>query len=104
MGRLKDAECTEMDAIAVRPGYCGTHNELGGFCYHLGRYAEAEKEFRSVVALAPDNARGYSNLGVMAYSQKRYEEAAEMFQKSAGLKQTDFAYSNLWAIYYTLGQ
>ena len=104
MGKVKEAESTYLNAIAVRPGYWAAHNELGGFYYRLGRYDDAEKEFRTVVELTPDNARGYSNLGVIAYSQKRYEDAAKMFEKSAAIKQTDFAYSNLGTIYYTLGQ
>jgi tetratricopeptide (TPR) repeat protein len=93
-----------MSAIAVRPGYWGTHNELGGFYIHLGRYAEAEKEIRSVVELTPDNARGYMNLGVIDYFQKRYEEAAKMYEKSVAIKPSDGAYSNLGTVYYTLGQ
>ena len=104
MGRPKDAESTYMNAIAVRPGYWGTHNELGGFYYSMGRYAEAEREFRTVVELTPDNARGYKNLGVIAYSQKRYEEAAKMYERSVGIKPSASTYSNLGTVYYTLSQ
>jgi tetratricopeptide (TPR) repeat protein len=104
MGRVKDAESTYVEAVAVRPGYWGTHNDFGGFYYRLGRYAEAEKEFRTVVALTPDNARGYSNLGTIAHSLGHYEEAVKMYEKSVAIKPSGPAYSNLGTAYYALGR
>jgi serine/threonine-protein kinase len=103
LGRLEEAEATFRKAIELRPTYWATHNALGAFYYTHGRYAEAEKEFRRATELSPDNARAYSNLGGVYQAMGRPDEAEVMLGKSATLKPTASALSNLGTLQFSRG-
>ena len=104
LGKPKEAEETYRRAIALRPYYWASYSWLGAFYYWQARYAEAAEMFDQVVKLAPDNFRGYSNLGTIFNAQGRYAEAILRCERSAAIRPTADAYSNLGTAYFGLRQ
>jgi tetratricopeptide (TPR) repeat protein len=65
---------------------------------------EAEAEFRRVIVLTPDNPRGYTNAGAVCFRQGRLEEAEALFRRSADIRPTAPALSNLGTTLYYRGR
>jgi serine/threonine protein kinase/tetratricopeptide (TPR) repeat protein len=95
LGRPEQAEDIYRRAIAIRPEYWRNYNLLGGFYASQAQYAKAEDMFEKVVALAPDSFRGYSNLGGIYILEGRYADAVKALDKSAAIRKTAGALSNL---------
>jgi serine/threonine-protein kinase len=102
LNKPAEAEATYKKAISLRPQYWAGYSWLGVFYYRQGRYDDAAKAFQEVITLAPDNFRGYSNLGGMYVVQSRYKDAISLLQKSASIRPTVEAYSNLGVAHFTL--
>ncbi len=104
MGMQSEAETAYRKAIALRPEYGKSYNELGVFYYNHGRYQEAAEQFRSVITLTPDNFTAYNNLGGIYSFDRRYDEARAMFDSSLALAPNHEAYSNLGMLEYQQGR
>jgi serine/threonine-protein kinase len=102
LGEPREAEETYRRAIALRPQYWAGYSWLGVFFYFQGRYSEAAEMFRKVVSLAPDNSRGYSNLCAAEAGLGRYAQAIEACERSAAIRPTGGAFSNLGTAYFYL--
>jgi len=101
-GKTQDAEAAYEQAIHLRPQSWLAYDRIGIFYDSLGRYSEAANAFRKVIQLAPDGHQGYNNLGGMELAQGRYEEAIPLLLRSAEVRPTSTAYSNLGAAYVYL--
>ncbi len=95
LGRLKEAEITYKQAIALKPDYWDGYNNLGVFYFLHGRNEEAVTQFQQVVALTPDNVVGYNNLGAIYSYLERYDESRAMFERSLIVEPSYEAYNNL---------
>jgi serine/threonine protein kinase/tetratricopeptide (TPR) repeat protein len=104
LNRAADAEATYQKAIAARSDDWLAYNTLGSHYYARGRYADAEAAYRRVLDLTPDNTRAYNNLGATLFALRRPEEAAAMWERSAAIRPTYAAVSNLGTYYYDRGR
>jgi tetratricopeptide (TPR) repeat protein/tRNA A-37 threonylcarbamoyl transferase component Bud32/TolB-like protein len=100
LGQLESAEQTCLQAVKLRPQYWPAYNWLGDFYFRHARYAEAAEMFRKLVALAPDSFVGYSNLGGIYLAMGRYAEAIPVLDRSAAIRPTGAALSNLASAYF----
>lgn len=100
MGKVREAESTYKQAIALRPHYWATYNWLGVFYYDQARVHEASEMFRQVVSLAPDSTRGYYNLAASLADEGLYDDAVRAAQRSIEIQPSDYAYSNLASAYF----
>ena len=95
-GRLKEAESSYRQAIALKADYAEAHNNLGVTLQGLGRLSEAEAKFHKAIALNPDYPEAYNNLGGTLRELGRFADAEAKFNKAIALK-SDYveAYNNL---------
>jgi serine/threonine-protein kinase len=95
-GHTRLAEEAYKEAIALRPHYWASYNELGIFYFGESRWDDAAVQFEKVVELAPDSYRGYSNLGAAHYFAGRWPEARVAFERALEIKpDDDLASSNM---------
>lgn len=87
-------------AIALRPQYWAGYNELGKFYFRQSQLPDAAKMFQKVVDLAPENFQGYFNLGAVLATQGQYGQASQALERSAEIRPTAEAYSNLAGVYF----
>lgn len=99
---VAEAEKTFREAIGLRPHYWANYNMLGRFYFNQGRYKEAVEMFLQVVKLAPDSSFGYTNLGGAYVYLGGYADAIPMFERSASIRPTATAYSNLATAYFNM--
>lgn len=100
LGKPELAEATYRHAIELRPQYWMGYKMLGFFYYSRARYQDAADAFGQVIRLVPDSYRAYSNLGVVLVAMGRYADAIPQFMRSAQIRPTAFAYSNLGTAYF----
>jgi len=104
LGQPEKAESTFRKAISLRPSYWATYNWLGIFYLARGRFPEAASMFEQVIALAPDSFAGYGNLGAAYVQSGEYAKAIPALQRSAEIRPTAAADSNLAYAYFNLRQ
>jgi serine/threonine protein kinase/tetratricopeptide (TPR) repeat protein len=100
LGKIEDAEKTLRQAIQLRPHYWANYNLLGRFYFNQGQYAKAADMFSQVTKLAPDSLYGYSNLGGAQIRLGLYSDAIPNLERSAAIRPTGLAYSNLATAYF----
>ena len=80
--QLKEAELAYKTAVDFWPSYWGSHNELGAFYFHQGRYEEALQEWRTVLDLNPDGVSGDINLGNVYIKLGYLPQAEDSFRQA----------------------
>ncbi|BAN24415.1 tetratricopeptide repeat protein [Caballeronia insecticola] len=90
LGKTADAERCFREAIAMHPGFCPAHSNLGMLLSGQRRYEEAESELREALRIDPAHVETHNNLGVMFKEQDRCEKAEAAFSRALELR-PDFA-------------
>ncbi len=65
LGRVKEAELSQLKAIELNPNFAYAHANLGNVFRELGNLEKAESSQRKAIELDPDFAVAQSNLGSM---------------------------------------
>ncbi len=73
------------EAIAIAPGNCLAHSNLGLAYLAVNRLDQAEASLRRAVALRPDWEPAHSNLGTVMHSAGRLEDAEACFTRAVEL-------------------
>jgi tetratricopeptide (TPR) repeat protein len=98
LGRLKEAETTLRQALALGDDAVGAYN-LGVVLETAGRIADAEASYRRAVELGPDLAGARNNLGGLLAASGRFSEAERHLLESIRLDPgSPDAYVNLSAL------
>jgi tetratricopeptide (TPR) repeat protein len=85
-----DEATTRLDrAIALRPEWAESYNNLGAAWFLRGDLAKASAAFDEAIRRDPENAEAYFNRGRVLASQRRYGEALVAFRSSLRLKPDD---------------
>lgn len=74
-GKMNEALEPMRKAVALLPGDCDVHCNLGRLLHELGMLSEAETSLRHALELKPDFADAYNNLGNLLKAQGRTSEA-----------------------------
>ena len=101
--RLQQSEKAESalkKAIELRPQYWAGYKWLGRFYYEQGRQDEAVEQYKRVIELAPDSFSGYYSLGGIYIAQGKYAEAINAMERSAAIRPTAQAFTNLAVAYF----
>ncbi|WP_413678885.1 tetratricopeptide repeat protein [Prochlorococcus sp. MIT 0916] len=104
LGKLKEAELTQLKAIEINPDFAITHYNLGLILNDLGKSKEAELSTRKAIEINPDFADTHFHLGSILRNLGKLKEAELSTRKAIELN-PDFAdaHSNLGGILRDLG-
>jgi len=91
-------------AVAARPDYFNTIDNLGVHQYYQGNFVAAESAFRQLVEIAPQQNRGFNLLGATLFEMDNYSDSEIMFENSLAIGPTYTAYSNLATLYFYSGR
>lgn len=104
LNRTDSAETVYRRAIALRPDNWSGYSELGFFYARRGNTEAAKEQLQLAVATEPEGYIAWNNLGALATLWGDWDTAVEMWERSAAIKPTWGALSNLGSRYLELGQ
>jgi protein O-GlcNAc transferase len=83
-------------ALAIKPDYAVTYNNLGLTLVELGRPDAALKSYEKAIAIKPDFDEAYRNLGGVMLYLKRMDEAMKSFERALAINpDLDFILGNV---------
>ncbi len=99
LGKLKEAESSQLKAIELNPDFAQAHYNLGIILKDLGNLQKAELSTRKAIKLNPDFAQAHYNLGIILKDLGKLKEAESSQLKAIELN-PNFAeaYINLGTI------
>jgi len=105
IGKLKEAEFCQRNAIKLNPSFANAHSNLGNILKDLGKLEEAELCQRNAIRLNPNFSNAHSNLGNLLRDLGKLKEAESSFRKAIQLKPDNaYAHCNLGTILIDLGK
>jgi tetratricopeptide (TPR) repeat protein len=86
LGKLKEAEASYSEAIALKPDYAEAYSNLGNTLNEQGRSEEAVARFRQAIEIKSDYAEAHFNLGNTLRELRRLNEAEASYSEAIALK------------------
>lgn len=81
-GRLREAEASCRQALALEPDLADAHNQLGKVLVALGRLEDAVGSFSRSLEINPDTSGAHNNLGIALRQLGRTDEAIATFERA----------------------
>ncbi len=105
LGKLKEAELLQCEAIKHNPDFADAHYNLGNKLRDDGKLKEAELSYRKAIEIQPGYANALLNLGNLMKDIGKLEEAELSYRKAIEIK-PDFAdaHYNMAVLFSGLGK